>query len=264
MKILIIDDDLTHINLMKSKLEKEGFTDIFEAYNGEDGIDFAKRLKPDIVLVDTVLPGINGNDVCEKLNEMEGLYSKIIVMTGKVDYIDVTKAMSKGADDYCVKTTEYTNLIETVKNVVKKIEGVQTQESPILIEKAIESFKYHIKNKNKNILIIDDVLENRMLTKVVLEQNNYGTLEAVDGLEAIRVLQLHDNIDLIVLDLDMPRMNGFTFCEVVRNDNKYNNIPIIIVTASYSELNAKHLNYNYYMQKPINVDDLLVYVKELI
>lgn len=114
-KILIIDDNENDRLLIKRKISSAGIQcEISATATGEDGINIAEKNNPDIVLIDTKLPNINGFDVCRKLKEKYGDSIKIIMMTGLIDAVDAVEARRAGADDYSVKTSNVRNLIEKI------------------------------------------------------------------------------------------------------------------------------------------------------
>lgn len=118
-KILIIDDNEQDRKIMHRFVVKAGYDNIIMAVNGEDGVKKAESEKPDLVVTDTILPGIDGFEVCRRIRESQGADTpKIIVITGLIDAVDAVKARRMGADDYCVKTSEYSPLIEAIKKLI--------------------------------------------------------------------------------------------------------------------------------------------------
>lgn len=117
-KILIIEGSPTACGIIKDILEMEGY-EVFVAENGEDGVKRAEQEKPDLVIADTLLPGIDGFEVCRQIREIQGSTTpKIIIITGSVDAVDAVKARKAGADDYCVKTNNFSHLIKAVEELV--------------------------------------------------------------------------------------------------------------------------------------------------
>ncbi|MCK5579817.1 MAG: response regulator [Candidatus Omnitrophica bacterium] len=112
-KILIVEDSPTVLAVLKDAFLAEG-CDVVVAVNGDEAIAKAASEKPELVVLDTVLPDIDGLEVCRKIKEnLKG--TKIIIMTGVVDAVDATKARDAGADDYCVKTSDYEFLLQTAR-----------------------------------------------------------------------------------------------------------------------------------------------------
>jgi len=117
-KVLIIDDNDQDRKIIKRFLDKAGFKDLIFAENGEEGVKKAKSEKPDLVITDTMLPGINGFEVCRQVKAIPGpAIPKVIVVTGSVDAVDAGKARSAGADDYVVKVSDLTALVSAVEKL---------------------------------------------------------------------------------------------------------------------------------------------------
>lgn len=119
-KVLIIDDNEQDRMIMKRVLGKIGFEEITIAETGEKGIEHVKSDKPSLVILDTVLPGIDGFEVCRQIKEALGSTApEIIMMTGTIDAVDAVKARKMGANDYCVKTADCSPLLKALKNYLK-------------------------------------------------------------------------------------------------------------------------------------------------
>jgi len=119
----------------------------------------------------------------------------------------------------------------------------------------------------KKILIVDDEPDVRQMLKFKLETNGYKINEADNGLAAVMMVQ-KDPPDLIILDLMLPKIDGFRVCSLIKRDSKhYGSIPVIILTAragENDELLAKESGADIYVTKPLNLDLLLLKVKELL
>ena len=118
-KILIIDDTDSDRKIVMRFLNKAGYDNIVIAETGEAGVLMAGSEKPDLVITDTMMPGIDGFETCRQIrgaHDQETM--KIIVTTGAIDAVDAVKARKAGADDYCVKTSDSTQLIAAVKSCI--------------------------------------------------------------------------------------------------------------------------------------------------
>ena len=116
-KLLVIDDSVTVLSMLKEVFKEEGYNVILSE-TGEDGVKKTKKENPDIVIIDTLLPGIDGFEVCIKIKELkQEKQPKIVMMTGAIDAIDAVKARKSGADEYCAKTCDFEPLIEAVKRL---------------------------------------------------------------------------------------------------------------------------------------------------
>lgn len=114
------------------------------------------------------------------------------------------------------------------------------------------------------ILVVDDDKNTRMLFKAVLEEEKYTVFTAEDGLQALNVMDGH-HIDLVVLDIMMPQMDGYTFTRTIREGN--NSLPILMVSAKQLPSDKKHgfqAGTDDYMTKPVDTEEMLWRVKALL
>lgn len=111
-KILVIDDEETTVQLLTYLLEKRGF-EVIKAYSAEDGLRKAYRHQPDLVLLDIMMPDMDGWEVCKRMREMSDV--PIIFLTAKGEVKDVVRGLEMGADDYVVKPYDNDELVARIK-----------------------------------------------------------------------------------------------------------------------------------------------------
>lgn len=116
-KILIVDDEKNIVDILKFNLEKEGFETIV-AYDGKEAIEKALRTKPDIILLDVMLPVFDGFTVCRKLRER--IQTPIIMLTAKEEEVDKILGLEMGADDYVTKPFSPRELIARIKSNLRR------------------------------------------------------------------------------------------------------------------------------------------------
>ncbi len=116
--ILLIDDNDDDLIMIEESLRDAGFTgEIIKAKSGEEGVEKVKEHKPDIAIVDTNLPQMDGFETCRRIKETAGGAVKIVIMTGLIEAVSVTKAREANSDDYCVKTKGATEIIKVLKGL---------------------------------------------------------------------------------------------------------------------------------------------------
>ncbi len=115
-KILLVDDEPNVRAGLADILRELGY-DIIEAENGQDAIEKARAIRPDLVLMDTCMPGMDGIEACRQIKKIEGLTTKVIVYTGYINAVDVTKARLAGVDDYEVKTEDFGKLLSAIEKL---------------------------------------------------------------------------------------------------------------------------------------------------
>lgn len=111
-RVLIIDDDHSQLDLIGNFLRQQGI-DVFTAPDGEEGILTAERVKPDIILLDLCLPGLDGHVVCQRLRELSN--APIIFFSALSAENEIVRGFQSGADDYIVKPVKLNELVERMK-----------------------------------------------------------------------------------------------------------------------------------------------------
>jgi len=121
-KILIVDDEKDIVDLISYNLEKEGFATI-KSYDGESALELVKAAKPDLVVLDLMLPGIRGLEVCKFIRKNPDTATlPIIMLTAKGDQVDKILGLEMGADDYITKPFNVRELIARIRAVIRRAE----------------------------------------------------------------------------------------------------------------------------------------------
>jgi two-component system, OmpR family, alkaline phosphatase synthesis response regulator PhoP len=118
-RILVIEDDDDIRDLLRVNLTREGFQ-VFCAPNGEEGLRQARVLEPDLVLLDLMLPGMNGLDVCRTLKNLDNVAFPVIMVTARGDEHDIVLGLEMGADDYVVKPFSVPVLMARVRRALSR------------------------------------------------------------------------------------------------------------------------------------------------
>jgi len=125
--ILVVDDEKDLLDLIEYNLKKEGF-DVLKAENGEEGIKIAKEHNPNLVLMDIMMPKMDGMEAVEKMRADEALKSiPIIFLTARSDEKTEVEGLNKGGDDYITKPISTTKLISRIKAVMRRFEGSEEE-----------------------------------------------------------------------------------------------------------------------------------------
>ena len=118
VKVLIVDDDLNTRTALTDLMDEDGFNTIAAA-DGKEALDKAHKEKPDIVLMDIRLPKMDGYEACKQIKEMAGANPKVILYTAYVDAVNVTKAREVGADDFVGKTSDFSQMRDTINKLLE-------------------------------------------------------------------------------------------------------------------------------------------------
>jgi two-component system response regulator VicR len=117
--VLVVDDEKNIVDILKYNLEKEGY-DVLCAYDGKEGLDSALNKQPDLILLDVMLPYINGFDVCTEIRKKDKL-TPIIMLTAREEETDKVLGLDLGADDYIVKPFRIKELLARVKANIRRM-----------------------------------------------------------------------------------------------------------------------------------------------
>lgn len=152
--IAVVDDEEDIVDLVTHHLEKEKFK-VEPFYDGESILEFIKKHKPDLIILDLMLPGIDGLEVCKFLKKDDQTSSiPIIMLTSKSTEADKVVGLELGADDYIVKPFSPRELIARVKTVLRRIENKQQLSKVIRIDSlTIDLLKYQVLINNKKIAL---------------------------------------------------------------------------------------------------------------
>jgi signal transduction histidine kinase/DNA-binding response OmpR family regulator len=200
--VLVIDDDPVARELMQRFLDQQGLY-MVAAASGEEGLKLAKELRPAVITLDVLMPGMDGWAVLGALKADPALASIPVIMATFVD--DKNKGFALGATEFLTKPINRADLARVLK-------------------------KYRCANPPCPVLVVEDQADLRELMRRMLEQEGWVVAEAENGRVALdRVAE--NRPGLIVLDLMMPEMDGFSFLEALRQRAPWRSIPIVVVTA---------------------------------
>ncbi|CAN7156116.1 response regulator [Paenibacillus sp. LjRoot153] len=200
--VLVIDDDPAVLQLMQRFLSKEGCT-VALAQNGEEGIRLARELRPTLISLDVLMPGMDGWTVLTTLKNDPELSGIPVIMMSITE--DKNMGYALGAAEFLTK--------------------------PVYIDKLISVLDKHIPERQTNAVLVieDDVTTSHMMTQM-LEREGFRVSKAKDGRAALNMMS-QALPQLILLDLMMPGMDGFEFVTELRKREEWQWIPIVVVTA---------------------------------
>ena len=208
--VLIIDDDASARDLLQRLMSKEGLH-VVTAAGAQEGIQLAQELKPDVITLDVIMPGMDGWAALSALKASPKTASIPVVMVSIVDNTNLGFAL--GASDYLMKPVDRDRLSDVLARYRAPFrDGVNPAAAPALA------------------LVVDDDPTARSVLGHMLERENWRVEEAVNGKQALEQVA-KSQPSLILLDLMMPEMDGFQFVEELRKREEWRAIPIVVVSA---------------------------------
>lgn len=259
MKVLVCDDNLTSLEVLTSMLESFSFKVKAVTSGAEALTELEKEIgKPyELVLLDWKMPELDGLEVAEKikLNKKLVKIPTIIMVTAytrdqiihKVDELQLAGLLSK--------PVSHSTMFDTIMEAFGK--GVTLRPSDQIIDTKHEEML--IQRKGARILLVEDNEINQQVAAELIESAGFIVEIANNGLEAINRMQKRADFDLVFMDIQMPVMDGITASEKLRNDSKFDNIPIVAMTADVlAEIKERCLNIgmNDFITKPISPESV--------
>jgi PAS domain S-box-containing protein len=200
-RILVIDDDPHVHDLLRRTLSKRGFH-VESAADGASGLERARELGPDVILLDVLMPGLDGWSVLSQLKEDPELGHIPVVMVTMLD--DRSLGFALGATDYVTKPVDPPRLVAVLRRLCREPDAT--------------------------ILVVDDDPASRSMLVRIVRDAGWNAVEAENGLEALTRLE-EVQPALILLDLVMPEMDGFALAARLREDPQWSRVPVIVVTG---------------------------------
>ncbi len=253
--IFVVDDDTTFANIIRETAHKLGFK-VLVAHDGNSAVSMARDYNPKAILLDLVLPGLNGLDVLKVLKTDKNT-SHIPVKV--ISFNDASSEVKKlGAVDFLRKPISNEDLENAIKNIMsttKKIPKVT----------AVKTLDENVSLKNKKVLIVDDDIRNIFALSAILDDEDVDTIAVQSGKEALERLQDEKNsFDVVLMDIMMPDMDGLETIKRIRKMERVKNIPIIALTAKAQKEDKRKCiesGANDYMSKPIDNERLIYLLK---
>ena len=159
-KILIVDDEKAIVDILNHNLRKDGYSTL-QAYDGEEALNVFKKEKPDLVLLDVMLPKMDGFSVCKTIRQTDN--TPIIMVTAKEDVVDKVIGLELGADDYITKPFSVREVMARIKANLRKWDGIETNKRDAentddtknsMLEfgpLVLDTYKYETKVDGKNV-----------------------------------------------------------------------------------------------------------------
>lgn len=251
--ILIVDDDVPTLNLIKEAVQQAGFNAIAE-HQSSKVMAMIENMDLDLAIIDLDMPVVNGFDLIKMIKSNKS-FSKlpIIIYTGKESYQeDLKKIDGLFAELLNKNSTNIEDLADTVNAMINKFDEPSTPEE-------IKEKKDAVK-----ILLVEDYKHSQIIVTRLLKKNNFDSIVVVEnGLQAFEQVQ-QQRYDLILMDMQMPVMNGFEATQKIRELDDYKETPIIALTAFAMKGDREkclEAGATDYIPKPIDSQEFIEKVK---
>ena len=270
-KILIVDDEPLNVKLMKANLLSGQYHTI-SAFSGEEALEKVESDSPDLILLDIMMPGMNGYEVTERLKNNPATRDIPIILITALDGSDnKIKGLESGADEFLNKPVNMAELLARVKSLLR-LKQYQDQlkmhrDSKELLTRPFQgNAKLNGNIDLPSILLVEDDEKDAQLIQMQLYGQPYCMKVVKTGEEALSCAQ-QEKIDLIILDILLPGMDGFEVSRQLKGNERTNSIQIVAVTNlkdMEDKIKGLELGVDDYLVKPINIHELRARINALI
>src|SRR5262249_16531941 len=237
--IQVVDGDPEIRRLLRMYLEDEGFH-VTMANTAEEGLKSARQLRPDVIILDVLLPDQDGFHLLQTLKADPATASTPVLILSIIK--ERLKGLDLGAADYLIKPVGHSLLRASLHRILGR------------------------KGPSKTVLIVDDEEDTLHLLSDRLHEAGFQTIEACSGREAIE--KAHNNHpDLILLDIMMPEVTGWDVMEKLKETQETASIPVVVLSAAVAEADLQRgyqMGIKQYVTKPFKIRELIHQIRRVV
>lgn len=257
-KVLIVEENAKHAKALAYFLETFDVSlDVVTQLGG--AIDALKNRDIDCVILDMGIPDQRSYDTLEEVKKTPGLENlPIIIFTGKSLSQKEELKIKQYADSIVVKTANsYKRILDEVSLFLHLMENRNTDNGNTARYRKLGALEEVL--KNKTVLVADDDMRNIYSLTKALERYQMNVVPAIDGKDALQKLRDHKKVDIVLMDMMMPEMDGYETIQQIRKDIKLRHLPVIAVTAKAmlgDRAKCIEAGASDYISKPVDIDQL--------
>jgi two-component system cell cycle response regulator len=266
-RVLVVDDVVANVKLLEARLSAEYF-DVVTAMSGKDALAICERAECDIVLLDVMMPELDGFEVCHRLKSNPATHHIPVVMVTALDQpSDRVRGLEAGADDFLTKPVPDVALIARVRSLVRlkmvtdelrmravtsKEIGIQTPEREAVADAG----------RNGRILVVDDRAASHERISSTLSDEHSVDVQADPNEALFRAAE--GNYDLVIVSLTLENFDALRLCSQIRSLERTRNIPILAVAEPDNNarmVRGLEIGVNDYLMRPVDKNELLARVR---
>jgi two-component system, cell cycle response regulator len=266
-RILVVDDIAANVKLLDARLSAEYF-DVVTAMNGRDALAICERAECDVVLLDVMMPGLDGFEVCRQLKSNPATHHIPVVMVTALDQAsDRVRGLDAGADDFLTKPVSDVALVARVRSLARL--KMMTDE---LRMRAVTSKEIGIQNPEREavsdqgrqgrILLIDDRPASHERIAAMLNEEHAVEVESDPNDALFRAAE--GGYDLVIVSLALENFDGLRLCSQLRSLDRTRNVPVLAISEGDSNarlVRGLEIGINDYLMRPIDKNELLARVR---
>ena len=237
-RILVIDDEIDFVKMLQARLRIEGY-EVLTAEDGIQGVQVARKERPDLIILDIMMPGLDGHSVCDMIKKSTLTWSiPVIYLTAKTGQADETEALEKGAKHYLTKPYNPAMLMEMIKSVLMENEGAgEIQRRVLLID--------------KDIAFADEC-------EAKLRQAGYDVVLAPSAAEGLRAAR-DEPPDVILLDFQTSHDDAHASVRAISRAEGLSAVPLFVLApqAVKDRVDPRTGDQEKFVVKPVHFPLLL-------
>jgi len=266
-RVLVVDDILANVKLLEARLSAEYF-EVLTASNGPDALEICNAERADILLLDIMMPGMDGFEVCRRIKSNPRTQHIPVIMVTALDQTsDRVQGLEAGADDFLTKPVDDIALITRVRNFARLktlTDEMRMRASTGEQMGLLESFqqKQQTSGEAGRILVVDDQTRPAQRLVEALEREHQVQLEGDSGAALSRLGS--SPFDLVMISLSLAASDGLRLCSQIRSVEKLRHTPIVVLVEPGAEarlLRGLDLGVNDYLMRPIDRNEMLARVR---
>lgn len=269
-RVLVVDDVPPNVKLLEAKLTSEYF-DVLTAYSGPEALDIISREHPDIILLDVMMPGMDGFEVCRRIKaDHNTAHIPVVMITALDQPSDRVAGLESGADDFLTKPVQDLALFARVRSLVRlkvmmdelsnrEATGTNMGWDPGEPELSFEDPDSIIQG---NILIVDE--QERVMERIARALEGLGDLTFIQGGEDVADKAREKDYDLIIVSLTMRNTDGLRVCSKLRSFEETRHVPILVLVDDGNTkllVRAMEMGVNDYVVRPVDRLEFVARVK---
>ena len=269
-RILVVDDILPNVKLLEAKLSAE-YYDVVTATSGPEALEKIPELRPDLVLLDVMMPGMDGFEVCERMKRDPAMaHIPVVMITALTDSEDKIRGLEAGADDFLSKPVNDIALMSRVRSLVRlkmTVDEWRARENTATQLGVADDTAELLEScpQNANILIVEDREFEREKFERVMGIDHHTLSIASNGMDAMKLInaQEHD-YELIVVSLDLQSEDSLRLCSQFKTNQKTRAVPLLM-TGEPADMEriaqGLEMGAHDYILRPIDNNELLARVR---
>jgi two-component system cell cycle response regulator len=267
-RVLVVDDIMPNVKLLEAKLSSE-YYEVVTAYNGLEALEKVEQESPDIILLDVMMPGMDGFEVCSRIKKNPKFsHIPVVMVTALTDTEDKVRGLEAGADDFLSKPINDTALMARVRSLVRlkmtldewRVRENTAEQLGVVDE---SSQLMNLDTQDGHILVIEDKeFEQRKIS------DSLGDISAQldvcsSGAAALKKLEEH-NYEVVLVSLNLSHEDGLRLCSQFKSNEKSRTVPIVMMASEDDMPKIVHgldMGAHDYILRPLDRNELVARVR---